>query len=185
MSICSKCLKTIPAKIIFKDKKVYLQKHCLEHGVFEEILEEDIEYFLNKRKYDKKGTISKTQTKIKKGCPFDCGLCPNHDQHTCIGLIEITNNCDLKCPNCYASSNTGKFLSINRISPGSMSLTYLALIKSKAHVSLARIYAPSSLPKQRGLHPWGSLAAINLSSSIMTKEYAPSSSDRADTMFSL
>ena len=25
-----------------------------------------------------------------KGCPFDCGLCTEHEQHTCVGLVEMT-----------------------------------------------------------------------------------------------
>jgi 7,8-dihydro-6-hydroxymethylpterin dimethyltransferase len=27
---------------------------------------------------------------VKQGCPYDCGLCSEHEQHTCIGLLEIT-----------------------------------------------------------------------------------------------
>lgn len=104
ISICPECLQRVPAKIIFKDDKVFLQKFCLKHGQQEELFEEDIEYHLKKRTFDKPGTISKTQTQITKGCPFDCGLCKNHDQHTCIGLIEVTNKCDLCCPTCYANS---------------------------------------------------------------------------------
>jgi 7,8-dihydro-6-hydroxymethylpterin dimethyltransferase len=38
------------------------------------------------------------------GCPFDCGLCPEHSQHTCTALVEITRRCDLGCPVCFASS---------------------------------------------------------------------------------
>jgi uncharacterized radical SAM superfamily Fe-S cluster-containing enzyme len=39
-----------------------------------------------------------------KGCPYDCGLCPSHAQHTCLGLVEVTRRCDLGCPLCYASA---------------------------------------------------------------------------------
>jgi len=41
------------------------------------------------------------------GCPFDCGLCTEHEQHTCIGLLEITSSCNLECPMCFASSGPG------------------------------------------------------------------------------
>ncbi len=116
ISICPECNKRIPAKIIFRDNKVYLKKNCEEHGITEELFEVDIEYYLNKRKYDKPGTVSEIQTEIKKGCPWDCGLCPEHDQHTCIGLVEITENCDLNCPVCYAKSDSGSFMSLDRIS---------------------------------------------------------------------
>lgn len=40
----------------------------------------------------------------ERGCPFDCGLCPDHAQHTCTGLIEVTGRCNLRCPVCYASA---------------------------------------------------------------------------------
>jgi uncharacterized radical SAM superfamily Fe-S cluster-containing enzyme len=114
-SICSECQKRVSAKIILEDDKIFILKNCLEHGVQKELMEEDSNYYFHKRKYDKPGTLHKSQTKIKKGCPFDCGLCPNHEQHTCIGLIEITNRCNLKCPTCYANSDEGEFLSLSKI----------------------------------------------------------------------
>src|SRR5262249_13794924 len=46
-------------------------------------------------------------TEANRGCPLDCGLCPEHEQHTCIALIEITSNCNLKCPMCFAESGPG------------------------------------------------------------------------------
>ncbi len=114
-SICSVCCKRIPAKIIIENQKVYVQKHCPEHGWQKELLEDDAGYHLNKRKYDKPGTATPPQTPIDKGCPFDCGLCPEHDQHSCIGLIEITNQCDLKCKVCYADSGKKEYLSLETI----------------------------------------------------------------------
>ena len=114
-SLCNECLKVIPAKIVFKDNKVYLLKHCPKHGEQLELLEHDIEWFKNKRKYDKAGTVTKTQTEIKNGCPYDCGLCPNHDQHSCINLIEVTNRCNMCCNTCYANSGKGKDLDLVQI----------------------------------------------------------------------
>lgn len=107
-SLCNECLKVIPTKIVFKDNKVYLLKHCSEHGEQLELLEHDIEYFKHKRDFDKAGTVTKTQTEVKHGCPYDCGLCPNHDQHSCINLIEVTDKCNMCCNTCYASSGKGK-----------------------------------------------------------------------------
>ena len=114
-SLCNECLKVISAKIIFKDNKVYLLKYCKEHGEQLELLEHDIEYFKNKRLYDKSGTITKTQTKVKNGCPYDCGLCPNHDQHSCINILEITNRCNMCCNTCYANSGKGKDLDFEKV----------------------------------------------------------------------
>ena len=114
-SLCPICLETVPAKIIIKDKKVYLLKYCKTHGEQLELLEEDVEYHLKKKLYDKPGTPMKVHTKIEKGCPFDCGTCPQHDQHACIGLIEVTNKCNLRCPLCYADAGEGAFLTLNNI----------------------------------------------------------------------
>lgn len=48
-----------------------------------------------------------------KGCPYDCGLCTEHEQHTCIGLVEIASSCNLNCPMCFASSGpSGEHLSV-------------------------------------------------------------------------
>jgi 7,8-dihydro-6-hydroxymethylpterin dimethyltransferase len=38
------------------------------------------------------------------GCPYDCGLCPDHMQHSCLTILEITDHCNLSCPVCYAAS---------------------------------------------------------------------------------
>ncbi len=115
ISICPKCFKRLDSKIILKNNKIFILKNCPEHGKQLELLEEDAKYHLNKRKYDKPGTATKKETDTKLGCPFDCGLCPEHEQHTCNALIEITDCCDLGCPVCYASSGKGKFLDVKTI----------------------------------------------------------------------
>ncbi len=43
-------------------------------------------------------------TAVRYGCPYDCGICPDHEQHGCTLLIEVTDNCNLRCPTCYANS---------------------------------------------------------------------------------
>lgn len=47
------------------------------------------------------------RTALDQGCPFDCGLCPSHAQHTCTGLVEVTMRCNMACPVCYAGAGTG------------------------------------------------------------------------------
>jgi 7,8-dihydro-6-hydroxymethylpterin dimethyltransferase len=109
-SLCPECLRKIDAKIIEEDSKIYIKKTCSVHGEFKEILEENAKWYNNRMEYNKPGNIHHSQSIIDKGCPFDCGLCPNHEQHTCVGLIEITNRCNLNCPICYANSSDGEFL---------------------------------------------------------------------------
>jgi len=100
-SICPECRKTIQAKIIFRDGKVVLTKRCFHHGEFEALLSSDVDYWVKSLTYTKPGTKPKEfSTHFKDGCPDDCGLCEEHEQHTCSPIVEISNACDLKCPIC-------------------------------------------------------------------------------------
>ncbi len=103
-SICNQCDTMLDAKIMIENGAVYVTKSCPEHGFQKGLLESDAQYYLARHAFDKPGTETTVQTQIKRGCPFDCGLCPDHDQHTCIGLIEITQRCNMNCPLCYANS---------------------------------------------------------------------------------
>ena len=117
-SLCPECLQIIPSKVILKNEKVYLLKYCSTHGEQMELLEEVADYHLKKKQYDKPGTPMKIYSKVDKGCPYDCGTfgtCPQHDQHGCIALIEVTTRCNLKCPLCFADAGEGEFLSIAQI----------------------------------------------------------------------
>lgn len=114
-SLCPHCLKRVDAKIILKDNKIYILKYCFEHGEQLSLLEEEADYYLKRMAFTKPGSVSKIQTERKNNCPFDCGLCPEHEQHTCIGLIEVTQNCNLSCPTCYASSGPASHLTLEKI----------------------------------------------------------------------
>lgn len=116
-SLCPECMSVVPAKIVSKEDQVFLLKYCQKHGEQWEILEHSLAYHRRKRQYDKPGTSSQIQTMVNKGCPFDCGLCPMHDQHSCIGLIEVTDHCNLECPTCYAASSkqAAKLLSVEQV----------------------------------------------------------------------
>lgn len=49
------------------------------------------------------------------GCPYDCGFCPEHEQHACVTLFEITQACNLECPACFAASPHGSHASLDDI----------------------------------------------------------------------
>lgn len=108
-SLCEECLAVVPAKIIFQHGNVYYQKRCVEHGVQKTLVSTDIEYFKRCKDYLKPGDMpEKFQTEIKRGCPHDCGLCPDHEQHSCLALFEIIDECNMHCPVCFANSAPGK-----------------------------------------------------------------------------
>lgn len=114
-SLCSICGNVVPAKVIRRGTAIYLLKNCLNHGMHEEILEDDANFYLRQKEYDIPGDETIHQTETVQGCPYDCGLCPDHEQHTCIALLEITQSCDLCCPNCYANSGAGDFIPLERV----------------------------------------------------------------------
>jgi len=108
-SICSKCLRKVEAKIIFEQGNVYLLKHCMKHGREKVLISTDIEYYKKCREFLKPSEMPhRFNTPIQYGCPYDCGLCPDHEQHSCLTLVEITDQCNLTCPICYAESSPHK-----------------------------------------------------------------------------
>ncbi|MEM8810781.1 MAG: radical SAM protein, partial [Cyanobacteria bacterium P01_G01_bin.38] len=108
-SLCSTCLNKVEAKIIFQDGCVYLQKHCFIHGPEKVLIADDIDYYQQCEAYIKPGELPlRFNTPIKHGCPYDCGLCPDHEQHSCLSLIELTDRCNLSCPICYADSGASR-----------------------------------------------------------------------------
>ncbi|MFD0503445.1 hypothetical protein ACFQ0G_11825 [Streptomyces chiangmaiensis] len=104
-SICPLCKVPVDAQVNIREDKVYLRKRCHDHGEFEALVYGDAEEYLASARFNKPGTIPLTfQTEVKEGCPLDCGLCPEHKQHACLGIIEVNTGCNLDCPICFADS---------------------------------------------------------------------------------
>lgn len=105
MSICPVCNKKVSVKIVNEENRIYSVKTCPEHGVFKSIVwygepsyEEWVQCGDNTRPY-------RINTKEEAGCPYDCGICPNHEQEACCVLIELTQRCNQSCPYCFADSS--------------------------------------------------------------------------------
>jgi 7,8-dihydro-6-hydroxymethylpterin dimethyltransferase len=106
LSLCPHCLKRVDAKIVFENDNVYMFKNCAEHGFSKTLIATDVEYYKNIRNYNKASEMPlKFNTKTHYGCPYDCGLCADHEQHSCLTVIEVTDRCNLTCPTCYAMSS--------------------------------------------------------------------------------
>lgn len=106
VSICTTCLRRVEAKILIKDERVYLEKWCPHHGRERVLIADDAAYYRQCRElYIKPPELpQRFNTPQHYGCPYDCGLCPEHMQHSCLTLVEITDHCNLRCPICYADS---------------------------------------------------------------------------------
>ncbi len=110
ISICSTCYQKVEGKIVFQDGSVFLLKRCPVHGHERALLADDVDYYRRCREiFIKPPEMPRTfNTPVKWGCPYDCGLCADHQQHSCLSLIEITDHCNLRCPICYAESGPSR-----------------------------------------------------------------------------
>jgi uncharacterized radical SAM superfamily Fe-S cluster-containing enzyme len=108
VSICTSCFRRVDAKIVFEDGRVFLLKRCPQHGFERVLMADDVDYYRRCREIFLKPPEmpERYNTPVHYGCPYDCGLCPDHEQHSCLTLVEICDACDLKCPVCYAQSGT-------------------------------------------------------------------------------
>jgi uncharacterized radical SAM superfamily Fe-S cluster-containing enzyme len=107
-SICPHCRTVLDAAVVIRDGAVVLSRDCPVHGRIEAVVYGDAERYLEIQRFNKPGESPLArQTEISQGCPHDCGICPEHRQHTCLGIIEVNTACNLDCPICFADSGTG------------------------------------------------------------------------------
>ncbi|MCA9267628.1 MAG: radical SAM protein, partial [Planctomycetales bacterium] len=100
-------LELVPAKIIEKRGRVYFRKRHPDGRTRDDFVCSDVGMY-DQMQYSVPAKIpAEFGIEPDKGCPYDCGLCTEHEQHTCIGLVEITSSCNLSCPMCYAQSGPG------------------------------------------------------------------------------
>ncbi|WP_437683387.1 radical SAM protein [Sorangium sp. So ce131] len=103
--LCPQCKRAVDGVRILRGGKVYLRKQCPQHGQSEALISGDADWFLRSLTYVKEGSRPlQYATAVERGCPDDCGLCPDHEQHSCLPIIEITNHCNLECPICIVQN---------------------------------------------------------------------------------
>lgn len=106
ISVCSTCLRRVDAKIVFDEGGVWMLKRCPDHGAERVLVADDVDYYKRCREVFIKPSEQplRFNTPVKYGCPYDCGLCTDHEQHACLSIVEVTDACNLRCPVCYAES---------------------------------------------------------------------------------
>ena len=117
-SLCGHCLNLVPAKILISGSEVWYEKRCHEHGVQKVLVSSDAEYYKAELSFLKPGDRPlAVQSRTEFGCPYDCGLCPDHEQHSCLAIIEVNEACNLTCPVCFAESSqaSSKHLDLDTI----------------------------------------------------------------------
>lgn len=107
-AVCEECMKLVPAKVLEDSGVVYFYKECKEHGLQKTKVSTDVEYFMqcfnpNNQKFVR----PKSMVESHDNCPNDCGLCTHHEQKTCMAMVELTDDCNIKCATCIAGSCPG------------------------------------------------------------------------------
>jgi hypothetical protein len=104
-SVCPECLQRVKAERIRENTDIYLVKTCPQHCYFKTIV------WRGEPSYESWAVTGKSPSQPPvcgsektRGCPFDCGLCPDHQQRTCCVLLEVTQRCNLACPFCFAAA---------------------------------------------------------------------------------
>jgi len=100
-SLCPVCYRLLPAIVFERNGKVYIRKVCPEHGEVEELYFGDVKLYHRFAYWERKPRGTRyVYVKLTAPCPFNCGLCQIHLQHTALANIVLTNRCDIKCWYC-------------------------------------------------------------------------------------
>jgi uncharacterized radical SAM superfamily Fe-S cluster-containing enzyme len=103
-SVCRTCRRLVPARIGIRGGAVWLDKVCPEHGYQEARIHGDPEAYAQLGRFHRRASVPFEFATEHRGCPDSCGLCPEHEQHVCLPIIEITDHCNLRCPICLVSN---------------------------------------------------------------------------------
>jgi uncharacterized radical SAM superfamily Fe-S cluster-containing enzyme len=103
-SICPVCQKKIDVDLTEVNGKIVITKTCSEHGTFSATHWQSPEVYNFAESFDFfKSFGDATNPKNPEGCPYVCESCSNHSSDTVIGVIDVTKQCNLKCPICFST----------------------------------------------------------------------------------
>ena len=104
-SLCPECLKLLPAVKFAQGHNVYMKKMCPDHGEYQVVLWRGDPPYEGWVRPKAPSYPEHPRATVAHGCPFDCGLCPEHRQQTCTALLEVTRRCNLRCNFCFANAD--------------------------------------------------------------------------------
>jgi uncharacterized radical SAM superfamily Fe-S cluster-containing enzyme len=100
-ALCPVCSRLVPGRIVERGGAIHLEKLCPVDGISSALVCSDPAWYRESRAYVKPGQAPLGRSVGSfSGCPDSCGLCPEHRQHTCLPVVEITSACNLSCPVC-------------------------------------------------------------------------------------
>lgn len=114
-TVCPQCMPIrsddphafVDGMLVSHGGKVWMHRFCPMHGESESLYEEDLELW-NARRGWGSPTLSVTPDRPGNfgGFPdgYREGLPASHGQHSCILVLNLTENCNFRCPTCYANA---------------------------------------------------------------------------------
>ncbi len=110
-SFCQQCDnldRLVDTHVVTKDNEVFLRKFCPKCGESMVKISTDYAYYKLCEAYLKQPDLpEKPLTQVLRGCPYDCGVCPQHQNHPCLALFNVTDECNMKCNICYYAAEPG------------------------------------------------------------------------------
>lgn len=135
--MCRKCRNLIPSRIIIRNNSVYQEGLCPVCGKSIAKIADEADWYLKAVQNMEPSRNPKTfSRKVKKGCPFDCGLCTWHESACNLPVFSITNACDLDCPICFTFNRKDK---LYFMSPDEMRRMIKWLLDSEGQIDLINI----------------------------------------------
>ncbi|MEI6674626.1 MAG: radical SAM protein [Verrucomicrobiota bacterium] len=133
-SLCRICRRLIPAQVLIDDGSVWFHKICPEHGFQQARVHGDADAYLQLGDYHSPATLPQEFATASRGCPDSCGLCPEHEQHVCLPILEITDHCNLECPVCLVDNPGKRHLTRAEVAP-----MLDALIRSEGRIDVLNL----------------------------------------------
>lgn len=100
-SICPQCYRLLPAIIVEREGRIWIRKICPDHGEIEEVYYEDADMYSKFMRFEDEGKgVRFPYVPVTAPCPYSCGLCPMHKNHTALLNLVVTNRCNLSCWYC-------------------------------------------------------------------------------------
>lgn len=104
-ALCPTCLKELPAEVYADaDGVVWMSRTCPEHGPLATRMWPDADHYEWLRSEAFPKTRPANPEPVTGACPFGCGTCARHERRGTLLEIEVTRNCNLRCPVCFASA---------------------------------------------------------------------------------
>lgn len=108
-ALCPTCLKELPATVYADDEGiVWMERTCPEHGELATRMWPNAEHYEWLRGEAFPKTPPRAPEPATGPCPFGCGTCARHERRGTLLEIEVTRNCNLHCPVCFASAENGE-----------------------------------------------------------------------------